>query len=130
MARNHGIYIASKVKHAQRWLDLKAKGYPFNSRWLTAPNDMTPEQYAELWGKISQDVMIADALILYVELGEVLKGALIEMGMAMANNTPVYVVGEYPGFTAIHCGGVTVCKTLDEALEKAAEDGGYDWPVE
>ncbi len=58
--------------------------------------DPSPDEAREFWKENQQDIETADALLLYVEQGDHLKGALVEVGIAIANDVPVIIVGEHP----------------------------------
>lgn len=110
------FYIASKVKHAPRWLDLRAHGVPINSTWIDEAGEGESSDYADLWMRCIQEASDADALIVYVEPGEHLKGALVEVGVALASGKEVRVVGELPSKSLVHHPLVRQFKTLDDAL--------------
>lgn len=88
-----GIYIASKVKHAQKWRHLRATGAPIISSWIDEAGEGQTTSYDELAERCLREVMDSKAVILYCEPGDVLKGVLIEVGAALAANTQVYCVG-------------------------------------
>ena len=114
------VYPASKVKHAQKWLELQETNpyVFFHARWLkTAKNEenLGPESYPELWRMCEQDVRSADVLLAYVEDGEVLKGALVEVGIAIASGVKVFAVGFKEGSWMYHK-GVERFDTLEQAM--------------
>jgi nucleoside 2-deoxyribosyltransferase len=98
------IYIASKAHHRARWRQLREEGAPINSRWIDVDDkysaDPSDLDYADLWSKCVTDVTVCDALVVYVEPGEILKGALVEMGIAIGMNIPVFLVGRAEDFLA------------------------------
>ena len=79
--------------------------------------DPSPDEAYEFWKENQQDIETADALLLYVEQGDHLKGALVEVGIAIANSVPVYIVGEHPdhGTWKFHH-GVEWAQDIEEAL--------------
>jgi hypothetical protein len=91
------IYIASKTKHAWRWRalreDLKPCGIFINSTWIDEAGAGESKDLAGLAHRCIGEAMDADLLIVYGEEGEVLKGALIEIGAAMAFGVDVISVG-------------------------------------
>lgn len=117
------VYPSSKVKHAQMWLDLH-KTNPhayFHARWLKHADlsmDPTPENSKFLWLECVEDIKAADVLLFYTEEGEHYKGALVEVGMALAFGVKVIIVGEHPdhGTWKWHPGVLQV-GTLDIALK-------------
>ncbi len=94
------IYMASKASHRPLWRGFRDGGYPINSRWIDVDDkyigrDLPPDyDFSRLWIECIEDVLNADALILYCAPGDVLKGALFEMGAAVAAAKMVCVVGD------------------------------------
>lgn len=91
-----GVYVASRAslpERGQMWRDLRASGVAITSTWIDEDGPGQTGCNRELWSRIEREVKAAAALILYVEPGDFpLKGALIEVGMAIAAGRPVYVV--------------------------------------
>lgn len=117
-----GIYVASKVKHAPMWRKMRDRGgpdpFPICSTWIDEARDKQSPSPADLWRRCVSEAANADAVIPYVEPGEVLKGALVEVGAALARGVPVFVVGEPDGSWASHP-LVRRCASLDEAQAEA-----------
>lgn len=88
-----GIYFASKVKHAPLWKDLRNKGVRTCSTWIDEAGEGETADYVELSERCIAEISRANAVLLYCEPGEILKGALIEVGIALANSIPVLCVG-------------------------------------
>jgi len=93
------IYIASKADHRPRWRELKEnRGFNIISRWIYTDDrfsvDPTDLDYTKLWKECIEDVQACDTLVLYVEPGERLKGALVELGAALGSNKEVIVTGD------------------------------------
>ena len=116
-----GIYIASKAKHGARWLLLRAQGVPILSSWIDEYAPGATASYADLWTRNVCEAASAPALVVYVEGGEVLKGALVEVGAALASGRPVFWVGPHDGQTVAQHPLVTLCRTLKEALDLATQ---------
>ena len=104
------IYIASKAKHRPRWRALRDSGVNINSRWIdtpdlyigtTAGDGVSDLDYEKLWIQCIEDVINCDMLILYVEPGEVLKGALVEVGAALAAGRMVIACADLDGIEGI-----------------------------
>jgi nucleoside 2-deoxyribosyltransferase len=94
------VYTASKMKHAAMWRDLctATPHVQFHARWLKHSAIGTPDdsgQASEFW---MQDVRDADAVLVYVEPGDHLRGALVEAGMAIAYGIPVCVIGKHQDY--------------------------------
>lgn len=96
------IYIASKANHRPSWRELRDEGYPINARWIDTDDKFTVcsdgLNYPVLWEMCHQDIYHADVLVCYAELGERHKGSLIEIGMALAFETPVILCGDTRAF--------------------------------
>lgn len=117
------VYTASKLSKAAMWRELNKK-WPhviFHARWLKHNEIGTPDlpEYApRFWMEDQQDVKTADAVLVYAEEGEHLRGALVEAGMAIAFIVPVIVVGEHPDYgTWRHHPCVTQVADLNEAAQ-------------
>jgi len=109
------IYIASKTKHAARWRALRSLGVPISSSWIDEAGEGETSDWNDLWCRCLAEAKSAMSLILYVESDEILKGAYVEVGAALASGVPVFVVGEPAGsFWRHHL--VTRCATMEEAL--------------
>ena len=88
------IYVASKTTHAPMWRDLRKAGHNIISTWIDEAEPGQTEDMGELWRRIDIEVMNADALLIYrATPDEQLKGAYVELGMAMSNRVPVFAVG-------------------------------------
>ena len=120
------VYPSSKVKHAPMWRELQntVPHVFFNARWpylAKYENDIDHDGFRDLWIECKQDVMSADAVLLYVEEDEILKGALVEVGIALANNIPIIFVAEEKNRLAygtwVYVDGVEWVNTLAEAFD-------------
>lgn len=83
------------------YLSKKWKHVLFHARWLKHNEIGTPDlaEYASrFWAEDLQDVKCADAVIVYANEGEHLRGALVEAGMAIALGITVIVVGTHPDY--------------------------------
>ena len=97
------VYTASKLKHGAMWRALCAENSHFiaHARWLKHNSIGTPDDPADavaFWLQDEQDVKDADVLVLYAEEGEKLRGALVEVGIALAWGVPVIVVGSHSDY--------------------------------
>lgn len=90
--RIRGIYVASRSRHASMWLRFRAKGYPILSTWIDEAGPGETLDWMDLWRRCVRESHEADVLILYAESGEVLRGALVEMGSALAGGRVVICV--------------------------------------
>jgi hypothetical protein len=127
------IYTASKVKHAPMWRDLRSRGAEIVSTWIDEAGEGETADYADLSLRCLAEVVRADCVILYCEPGDVLKGALIEVGAALAVSRPVFCVGECESLSRVFSrhplwrSCATVCEALTNAHYKrglSPETGG------
>jgi hypothetical protein len=89
---SQGIYVASKTKHAEMWRLLRTNMH-IESTWIDEAGEGETDDYSELAARCLREVQSSSALVLYCQPGDVLKGALIEVGAALAFGIPVYCVG-------------------------------------
>jgi hypothetical protein len=122
-AKKSGIYIASKTKHAPRWRQLRKEGVPIISTWIDESGVGETSCFTDLWRRCIDEARSASMLIVYREPDEVPNGALIEVGAALANGTPVFAIGfDGPGWSFTHHALVRKVESVDQAL--AGEGGG------
>jgi nucleoside 2-deoxyribosyltransferase len=96
-----GTYIASRASLPERseaWRKLRdVDGYLIVSSWIDVVMqplnaDDTKPLHA-IWENITQEVTTAERVIVYAEPDDFpLKGTLVEVGMALAVGTPIYLV--------------------------------------
>lgn len=90
------VYVASRAsipERVQYWRLLRRLGWPIASTWIDEAGSGETEDLGELWTRIGREVTGSAGLILYVEPADFpLKGALVEVGMALAAGVPVVVV--------------------------------------
>jgi hypothetical protein len=110
-----GIFIASKTRHAARWRALRSAGAPIVATWIDEAEPGQTASEAELWVRCVREAAGAEALILYREAGEELRGALVEVGAALACGVRVYVVGDVEASWKYHP-QVTLCPSVEIAL--------------
>lgn len=118
------VYTASKLHRAKFWreLQLQWSDIEFTSRWIqfsnnpefTVPDD---KEHAKIfWTFNVEDIMLADAVLLLTQDAEFLKGALVEIGVGIALNKIIILVGENSAFgTWQYHSNVTKVATLDIA---------------
>ena len=114
------IYIASKTKHAAKWKELRAKGYDVIATWIDEAGEGETKDFADLANRCISEASSANRLILYYESGEYLKGAFIEIGAALANRVPIFVIGEPLPITSTFRNHPLwhQCETLEQALNE------------
>lgn len=88
------IYTASKTKHAQKWRDLRASGHNVISTWIDEAGEGESSDLHSLCQRCINECEGCDAMIVYREDGDYLKGAFIEMGIALTGRfRPIVLVG-------------------------------------
>lgn len=96
MAERSAIYVASRASIPERsamWRQLRAEGWNITSTWIDEAGEGETADFAELWQRIEGEIRAAIGVVLYAEPGDFpLKGALIEVGMAMGMGKPVACV--------------------------------------
>lgn len=92
------VYIASKMHHAPKWREAYSReDIHVVSRWpfLETQVDDRPSNCRKFWQDDFTDVQSCAVLILFAEEGENLRGALVEVGIALALGKFVIVIGEH-----------------------------------
>lgn len=116
------IYTASKTTHAAKWRELRDQGARVIATWIDDVVDKRPHaeggaiDHADLWLRCVAEARAASWTLLYAEPGEVLKGALVELGAALANHRRVAYVGPPDLLTALRHPLVTHFASLDGAI--------------
>lgn len=87
------LYIASKARHAPKWVELRRLGVPIISTWIDEAGPGETQDYSELWVRIVREIQESTKLIVYSEEGESQRGALLEMGIALGAGIPVLWLG-------------------------------------
>lgn len=127
---NAGTYIASRVRHAPLWRQSRDEdGWKITSSWIDEAGPGETADLGALWVRIEAEVARSERLILYVEPDDFpLKGALVEVGIALAHKIPIRIVAPGVEIDLVSyrpigswCRHplVTFAKTMDEALEGA-----------
>ena len=126
-----GTYIASRASLPERaaaWRRLRDRdGWKITSTWIDEAGVGESADLGALWVRIEAEIAGSERLVLYVEPEDFpIKGALIEVGIALAHRVPIRVVS--PGVviepTSLRPLGswvrhplVTFADTMAEALE-------------
>ena len=91
------FYTAGKIWHAPRFRQLRDElGFPVNARWIDLESDNPIVMFRKdlLWQMCLEDVTQSDFLLLYCgDESEEQRGALVEIGMALATGKPIYAIG-------------------------------------
>ena len=105
------IYSASKIWHAEKWIEMRDKeDFNIISNWINVPcgtkenptgaKKLTIPEKRVLWTECAKEVTKADMLIIYAEEGDEQRGVLVELGGALSTHTPVYLIGDCETFRA------------------------------
>jgi hypothetical protein len=112
------IYIASKTRHARRWQLLAAAGVPICSTWIYEAGPYETKDWTELWARCVREASTATAFILYREADdEILKGAYLELGAALASGVTCWYVGPDDG-NVTRNGALRRVDTINHALRE------------
>lgn len=99
------VYTASKLSASEVWEQLQEEWgaeVHFHARWLKHMKIKTPDtaqHAAQFWVQDEEDVLSADAVLVYARPEDKLRGALVEAGIALALAIPVIVVGDHPDYS-------------------------------
>lgn len=126
--RRYPVYVASKIDHFGMWREYrrkwKARNIDIVSSWIDKIDPVhgdahvTPLRFAGEWIENYREVTAAKAVIAYGAPGDVLRGALIEVGIAMGQHKPIIIVGpeDLPSWGSWQYHPlVTYARTLDYA---------------
>lgn len=115
------IYIASKTKHAQKWINLRNKGVNIISTWIDEAAPGSSKDMSDLCRRCIKESVDCTAMIVYAEEGDVLRGAFIEMGVAFGEGMkPIFLVGPVlaEGSAFTFSSQVMYAQTVEEAINK------------
>jgi len=126
---SRGTYVASRTHHAPMWRALRDDGWRITSTWIDEAGPGQTADLGELWDRIAREVGESSRLVLYVEPDDFpLKGALIEVGVAIGVRIPIRVVAPRveleprslrPIGSWVRHPFVRMCGSIDEAMEGA-----------
>ncbi len=102
---NRKVYVASNLKHRSMWIALIAKlQIVTTSRWLIMSESKDDREFrASVWTACIEDVKSADVLLYYKGEGDSMKGALVEIGIALGAGIPIVVCGHGPFDNSFFC---------------------------
>jgi hypothetical protein len=89
------------------------------STWHLGPTNesiVTPDEFSAHWLQDFKEIRQADALLAYAEAMDKPQGTLVEIGYALSQEMPVYLVGNYPWASWKFHPLVTHHATLREAV--------------
>lgn len=110
-----GVYVASRTDCAPMWRALRDYGARITSSWIDEAEVGQTADASELWERVIREVLEADRLVVYARDSDVLAGALVEVGAALAAGKPVYVLGDCPQFSKR-------CSFISHPLVRRARD--------
>ena len=95
------LYFASDIRHAKKWIEFRSILSPtvrVVSTWIdflkNGEPKISPELIKKSWDHNIQDIILCDALLLYVEHGDRMRGSLFEAGIAFGQGKMVHYVGD------------------------------------
>lgn len=93
------------------------------STWIDEAREGESSSYADLSDRCIREASEATVTILYAESGEILKGALIEAGAALAAGKLVFLVGDGPSISRVFRRHVNwrSFDTIPQALEAISQ---------
>lgn len=90
------IFVSSRASVPERpemWRKLRESGWNIVSTWIDEAGDQETADFTELWSRIEDEIRHSEGVILYAEESDFpLKGALIEVGMALGMGKRVALV--------------------------------------
>lgn len=96
------LYVASRASLPQRpamWRGLRERGWRICSTWIDEAGPGQTADFGDLWTRIEGEISACTGLIFYAERDDFpLKGALVEVGMAIGMRKPIAVVLAGPPF--------------------------------
>lgn len=100
MSNKPKVYIASKLSHSDflKQVILDNPDIYFSCRWpyLTGQVEDTPKNAVNFWISDFDDINNCDYLVLHLEKDDIPRGALVEVGYALAKGKIVLIHGENP----------------------------------
>lgn len=86
------VYVATKFENQTRAKEvaaqLEAAGHTITYKWWHNEQLSADQAMADVWG-----VKLADAVVFIAENDYAYRGTYVEFGIAVATNTPIYVLG-------------------------------------
>jgi nucleoside 2-deoxyribosyltransferase len=119
------VYTASKPRHARMWRAMRKAGLNVIATWINYKDDTEVSDWEKLWIDCANEAAAADITLVYVEKGDELRGAYVEMGIAMASGKTVFLANPdgVRVTDAVHHPRVTEFHSLEEALDAIEQFG-------
>lgn len=113
------VYVASKSDLHAYWRTWRATGladgFDIISTWIDEGDEGATADWSDLWVRCVTEAASADVLVALYRDGDVWKGALVEIGAALAAGKRVHIVGELNHSWVAHP-GVRRFASVDEAF--------------
>lgn len=97
MVSRPAIYVSSRASIPERlemWHNFRKIGANIISTWIDEADDQTTVSSPDLWSRIQAEIISCHRFVFYAEPTDFpVKGALVEVGMAIAYNKPIWVLG-------------------------------------
>ncbi len=94
--RNPTVYTASKTRHANIWRKLRDNGIlNIIATWINVDENDRNFDWEKLWIDCASESAAADITLVYLEDGDTLRGAYVEMGIAIASGRTVFLVNPH-----------------------------------
>lgn len=91
------VYVASRASIPERaamWRAYRRAGARIISSWIDQDGPGETLDFSQLWVDIQTEITACQRLVLFAEPGDFpLKGALVEVGMAIIARKPIWVLG-------------------------------------
>lgn len=88
------IYVASKTKYADTWKQLREQGLGIISSWIDEAGQGETVNPAVSFLRFCREVKDSSLFVLFAMKEDVMKGAYIELGIAIAEEIPVIIFCE------------------------------------
>lgn len=89
------VYVCSRARVAARpemWRTFRDLGANIISTWIDEAGPSQTSYMPELWTRIVGEIAVCDRVIVFFKKEDLpVKGVLVEVGMAIAFNKPVYI---------------------------------------
>lgn len=125
-----GIYACSRASVPERvamWKNIRARGVLLTSSWIDDELSQDLENPGAFWEKVTVEIKASSRLILYIEPDDLpLRGAFVEVGIALGNGIPVTIVAPDVALDPKTCRPlgnwikhplVSFAATIEEAIE-------------
>ena len=109
------IYTISKLYDVDIWKKFRAEGYPILSTWIDLDELY---DYSKFWNNVLLEIAQCRAVVLYLQSPHTLKGGMIELGAALANNIPIFAVG-VKNFSYCQHPNIEHCESVEHAMKLA-----------